>query len=228
MAIIAAFSLILGVGLVFWYTSTAETRAMSSMSPTSVYVVQTTIPAGTSAKDLGDAVKLTQLPAVAVQQGAITNLQVLGDKVTAAVLNPGEQVTSARFVNQGDLGGGGTVALPDGMSELSLRLDIQNAAGGTLQAGDEVGIYLTVMKQTSKVATKALVLRVASNPQQKSQVTGSQMIVLAVTPELAIRLVHSPSGVWLTRETDKSSTSVPSTVTDSNATGGNAAPTTTR
>jgi pilus assembly protein CpaB len=140
IAAIAAV-LLAGVGaiLVFAYVSAAEQRAMAALEPVEVFVVSEAVPAGTPAEAMVETVAVKSLPADAVVPGAVTDFAELSGLVTVTELQPGEQVLASRFADPS----AATVAVPEGMHEVSFLLDSQRVLGGNLTPGATVGVFVS-------------------------------------------------------------------------------------
>lgn len=166
-AVAACVLAAVGAVLLIGYVRGADSRAQAAEEQVQVLVVDSEILEGTSAERLRDQVSLTDVPARLVSPGALTDLADVAGRVTTAVLLPGEQLRSARFVVPSSLLPAGTVPKPDGMEEISLTLEPQRAVNGALRAGDRVSIFSTVSiagggSQTALVHGNVLVSRVSA------------------------------------------------------------------
>ncbi|MET3933134.1 SAF domain-containing protein [Arthrobacter sp. OAP107] len=135
---------IIGTVLLVSYVQNADKRAMAQTETESVYVVEEAVAAGTGIDKVAGAVVKKDVPKSAVASGAVTDLTDLGQRVTAVALVPGEQLLSSRMVDASSLLGPSRVAVPQGLQEITLKLPIERVVGGTLAAGDSVGIFLSV------------------------------------------------------------------------------------
>jgi pilus assembly protein CpaB len=135
---------IIGTVLLVTYVQNADKRALADTETETVYVVEKTIAAGTGVdKMAGDVVK-KEVPKLALASGAITDLSDVRQKVAAVTLMPGEQLLSTRLVEANSLLGPSRVQVPAGMQEITLKLPIEKVVGGTIAAGDTVGVFLSV------------------------------------------------------------------------------------
>ncbi|MDQ0690155.1 Flp pilus assembly protein CpaB [Arthrobacter sp. W4I7] len=121
---------------------------MAGTETSEVFVVQKAIPAGTPANEIGESVAKKSLPKSTLTEGTVTDLGVLGTKVTAVSLVPGEQLLFSRMVEADSFLGPSRVAVPEGMQELSIKLPIERVVGGKITAGDTVGIFIS-LEETS-------------------------------------------------------------------------------
>jgi pilus assembly protein CpaB len=138
------------------YARGADARAMAGLKTETVLVATGTIPAGTPATDLGTSVQSRELPAAAVVPGAVRDLAALGNRVTTAEMQPGEQLLASRFGAATSLLPPGTVAVPAGDEEISVQLDTERAVGGRLAAGDHVGVFLSMAMPDGSLTTHAV------------------------------------------------------------------------
>jgi pilus assembly protein CpaB len=142
-ALVACALAVAGALVLIAYVQGADARAQADQEPTSVLVVQARVPAGTEAALLGDSVRSVDIPARLVAADVVRDLAELGDQVSTADLLPGDQLQAGRFAGPASLLPAGTVAVPDGLQEVSVTLEPQRAAGGVLVAGDRVGVLVT-------------------------------------------------------------------------------------
>jgi len=146
---------IIGTVLLITYVQSADARAMAGTETSEVFVVQTAVPAGTAVSDLGGSVVKKPLPKSTITADSVTDLNTLGTKVTAVALVPGEQLLSSRMVEKESFLGPSRVAVPDGMQEISLKLPIERVVGGKINAGDTVGIFISLTETSNNGAGQA-------------------------------------------------------------------------
>ncbi|UKA56536.1 Flp pilus assembly protein CpaB [Arthrobacter sp. FW305-BF8] len=147
---------IIGTVLLVNYVQNADKRALADTETESVYVVEKTITAGTGINKAAGAVVRKEVPKLAVAAGAVTDLNQVGQKVAAVDLMPGEQLLATRMVDANALLGPARAQVPGGMQEISLKLPIERVVGGTLAAGDTVGVFLSVDDSTAKTGRTQL------------------------------------------------------------------------
>jgi pilus assembly protein CpaB len=128
---------------------------MAGTETTEVFVVQKAIPAGTPASGLNDSVTKKPIQKSTLAEGTVANLADLGSKVTAVSLVPGEQLVSSRMVDADSFLGPSRVAVPDGMQEISIKLPIDRVVGGKVNAGDTVGIFVSLQEGSGDAAAKS-------------------------------------------------------------------------
>ncbi|MGN7250724.1 Flp pilus assembly protein CpaB [Arthrobacter sp. SAFR-014] len=143
---------IIGTVLLVNYVQNADKRALADTETDSVYVVEKTITAGTGIDKAAGAVVRKEVPKLAVADGAVTDLNQVGHKVAAVDLVPGEQLLTTRLVDADALLGPTRVQVPTGMQEITLKLPIERVVGGTLTAGDTVGVFLSVEDSAAKAS----------------------------------------------------------------------------
>src|SRR5919205_443777 len=141
---------IIGTVLLVNYVQNADKRAMAGTETESVYVVEKTISAGTGIDKAAGAVVRKDIPKAAVAAGAVTDLNQVGQKGAAVDLMPGEQLLATRMVDADSILGPARVQVPTGMQEITLKLPIERVVGGTLTAGDTVGVFLSVDDSAAK------------------------------------------------------------------------------
>ncbi|MDN4642701.1 Flp pilus assembly protein CpaB [Arthrobacter sp. PsM3] len=214
------------------YVSNADRRAQEALDPVDVVVVDTPVPAGTRVEDLASHVRVRSIPAAAKADGALTSLEGSGGQVTSVALEPGEQVLASRLVDPSQQTTPGAVEVPDGMQELTILLPPESVVGGTLRAGDLVGLYVTQtdpaspqQASTQLVFDKVLVTAVqqaapsaGSGDKGTSAVpSGSSFVTLARNSTDSAKIILSArvGNIWLTKQTVKTPASVRTAVTTS-------------
>lgn len=228
---VAAAVLLASIGtltLLGWAKS-AEDRALAGERTLNVLVVMQDIAKGTRAEDLGTQVEMKRVPAKVKAAGSVDNVADLKGKVAAVDLVPGEQVVSTRFVEPEVLARQTGVEVPDGLQEVTIKLEPQRAVGGNLRPGDTVGLVASFEpfedvngsgtkspNETHLMLHKVLVTRVQAAPTTASRssgeddedrgpepVPGSDLLVtLAVDAPSVERIVFAQEfgRVWLTAE----------------------------
>ena len=164
---------IIGTVLLVSYVQNADKRALSGTETDSIYVVQKTIPAGTTADKIASMVTKKQVPKLALADNSVKDLATLGSKVTSVTLEPGEQLLSTRMVEQTAFLGPSRVQVPAGLQEITLKLPIERVAGGVLKAGDTVGIFLSLEQASAGADGKA------ASSLSKTQQTFHKVLVTA-------------------------------------------------
>ncbi|MGK3956918.1 Flp pilus assembly protein CpaB [Arthrobacter sp. R4] len=144
---------IIGTVMLVMYVQNADKRALADTETEAVYIVEKPVAAGTSTDKLAASVVQKEVPKLALASDTVTNLDDLGDKVTAVPLVPGEQLLSSRMVDANSLLGPSRVQVPAGMQEITLKLPIERVVGGILKAGDTVGVFISLDDATTNVAT---------------------------------------------------------------------------
>ena len=151
------------------YVQGADKRAMANTETSEVYVVQKEIAAGTAAANFGDSVVKKTVPKSTVASDSVTTLAELGQKVSAVGLVPGEQLLATRMVDPAQLLGPGRAPVPSGLQEVTVKLPIDRVVGGSLKAGDTVGVIIsyaandTVPDQTKLTFHQVLVTAVQNS-----------------------------------------------------------------
>jgi pilus assembly protein CpaB len=143
---------VIGTVMLLFYVQNADKRALANTETQTVYVVEKPIAAGTSADKLTGSVVKKEVPKLALASDTVTDLKDLGDKVTSVALVPGEQLLASRMVAANAFLGASRVQVPEGLQEITLKLPIERVVGGTVKAGDTVGIFVS-MSDASTSAT---------------------------------------------------------------------------
>ncbi|MGY2084380.1 Flp pilus assembly protein CpaB [Blastococcus sp. SYSU DS0539] len=237
IAAVAAL-LLAGAGAVVLlaYVQGADARALAGTETVQVLVVRTPVPIGTPAEELGAMVATELLPAKAVADGAVEDLEALAGRVTTVDLQPGEQLLAGRFAEPGDLRLPGTVPVPAGAAEVSVLLEPQRAVGGRLSAGDTVGVFVSLTQDaggaTHAVLHRVLVTQVQGAPPPADPAaegvetasagsaapTGSVMVTLALPAAEAEAVVFGAEHgtLWLSLEPEGTDTSGTEVITGTN------------
>ncbi len=149
VSLIAAILLVaLGTVALVKYVSTAEDRALAGEELVDVLVLDANVPAGTTATELQRFLRIESVPTKVQAAGALASLSEADGLVVAVDLVQGEQLTAGRLIDatefnalQARLGrGGGNVAVPEGLLEVTIPLDPIRTVGGTVRPGDLVGV----------------------------------------------------------------------------------------
>ncbi len=216
LAALAALLLALvGTVVLVAYVRGADARALEGVETVEVLVVDRPVPAGTPADQLADLVRTELLPAKAAAEGRVQDLAELAGRVADVDLQPGEQLLAARFSDPEDLAAPGTVAPPEGASEVSILLEPQRAVGGRLAAGDSVGVHVSLESRTHVLLHRVLVTQVQGAPAPAEAEDGTQtassggaapsaslLVTLGLRPEQAEAVVFAMENgtVWLSLE----------------------------
>lgn len=210
-AVAAGVLALLGILVLVLYAQGANDRAFDGAKLVPVVRVTQDVKAGTTATDLADQVEVVKLPDESVPSGALTGLDQVSGMSTNASLQAGEVLLKSRFAAPGDAAGGaGDNAVPKGLQEVTIALDAERSVGGTVKAGDTVGVIVTTEGGTNVVLNQVLVTKVQASlgGGDGAAVTGS-MVSVAVGALDAERLVHGQKWgvVWLTLQNADTDTS---------------------
>jgi pilus assembly protein CpaB len=208
------------VGLVSWANSTKDI-AEAAEAQTAVVIVDKLVPKGADAADIKAATHVGTVQQKALQPGALTSEDQIGNQVALSDLQPGDQLVKARL---------GAVAQSDDADKVSIAatFSAERAVGGTIEAGDTVGVYLSfepfdTNKAESDTTTPAKTPNtthlefhhvpvtnvqttedpVSNQEDGAAQVSSSNYIVtLALTPAQSERFVFATEfgHVWLSNE----------------------------
>lgn len=217
--IIGALALVLaavGGVLTFAYANGADQRALAELAPTRVLVVAEPIAAGTPAEAIAGSLAVEEIPAAAVVPGALTDLSALeAGQLATTDLQPGEQLLAVRFAAPEELPS--AVEIPDGMHQLTMRLDARRVLGGQIAAGDRVGVFVSradaAVAETHLILHKVLVTDVRGGPTVTEDEEGEEveqapadtlMVTVAVSAPDAERIVFASEYelIYLSLEAD--------------------------
>jgi pilus assembly protein CpaB len=135
---------VIGTIILFNYVQGADKRALANTETVDVLVVKQDVAAGTPADKLGDYVVTKSVPVAAVAEDRVADLASLGNKVTSVALVPGEQLLNSRLVDANSYLGPARVKVPAGLQEITFRLGIDRVVGGRVEAGDTVGVFISM------------------------------------------------------------------------------------
>ena len=223
---------IVGTMMLVNYVSQADRRAQASLEPVNVVVVDKSVPAGTRVEDLGAFIKVRSMPGAAKASDALSALDVTSGQVTSVGLEPGEQLLASRLIDPATLTTPGAVEVPAGMQEVTILLPPERVVGGTLRAGDMVGMFVTLENAenakifgTQLIFDKVLVTAVQQAPASDAQTQdgtsaipgGSTFVTFARNSNDSAKVILSADkgSIWLTKQSAKTP-SGPRTIVDTN------------
>ncbi|MFD1719932.1 Flp pilus assembly protein CpaB [Amnibacterium endophyticum] len=196
----------------------ADARALAGAEPVRAYVAARAVPKGTEGAAVRAFLEVREIPAAAAVEGRVTDLARLDGLVTNSRIEAGEQVLQARFSDPA-AAKAKAEQLPKGTQAVTVKLPIEQAVGGTLKAGDRVGVVITDGEALADaVAQQRLhdvpVLAVQAGAEvapsggkpADQQPADVQLITLALDGQDVTTLVWGQKWgtVWLSRETDES------------------------
>lgn len=222
-AILAVVLAVVGTVVLTGYVRGADARAAAGAELVRVYVVTKPIPEGTKAEKAAEMIGVKEIPQLAAVQGGVTDLADLAGTVSNVALVPGEQLLSDRWVDPADRDGKKAVALPEGMQEVSIALPVDHVVGGTIKAGDTVGVVVSATVKmppddkeipfTEQILHKVLVLAVQkgkSTPPADAASTAKEtydtiMVTLARPTDDVQKIVWGQEfgSIWLTIEPEE-------------------------
>lgn len=143
-ALAAVILAAIGVLLVVNYAQRADERALEGMQTEDVYVAVADIPEGTPSAQLTDFVEAQAIPTQFQVPGRITDLADLEGRVAQTQIGSGEQLQSRHFATPEQLRSRGDFELPEDaqdLHQLTIPLANPRALGGSIAAGDTVGVF---------------------------------------------------------------------------------------
>jgi pilus assembly protein CpaB len=222
----AAVIALIGAVLVLLYARGADSRAVAAASPTTVYVSNAVVPAGTSLKEAVRLQELTQTTVAArsLPAGALTTVDDTNSALVAlSDIPPGQYVLAAAFGEQAL----GQKALQVAAGKLAVSVQLADPArvGTFVTPGSYLTIFMTYQLKNLQTTAEAKVfndqdvkgtsvlldnIRViamgaASLTPPQPSATGEQqappapsfLVTLEVTPEQATRLIHGVNNFTL-------------------------------
>lgn len=137
----AAVLALVGTLVIVAYVRDADDRARSDVELVEVLVVEEPVEAGSRADEIRAAVGVSLVPAHAVVDNVVTDLDQLEGRVAAVDLVPGEQVLAPRFIDEIEFDIRPTLtSVPAGKHEVTVSLDPERAIGGQVAPGDTVAV----------------------------------------------------------------------------------------
>jgi Flp pilus assembly protein CpaB len=214
-AIVALVLAVVGGIVLYLYVRGADQRAQAGAELVEVYVVSEAIPAGSGAALVAERIEVDELPALAVLDDRVTDLEQIEGLVATADLLPGEQLIQARFVDPQTLAARGDVPVPDGLQEVTVALPVQRVVGGVVAPGSEVGILISVGQPsatTQFVFNRVLVTRVQggssylpASEEEDATPVSEIMVTFALSAADIEKIVwaaelqeEGTTGIWLT------------------------------
>lgn len=130
---------VIGTVALVGFVQDAKDEAIADEALVDVYVVDTLVPKGADPSTIKSSVSLERVPARLRQPSAITDLEAVGANVAATDLQPGDQLLAARLAPKPEV----VVGEVTDKVQVSARLSVERAVGGTLKPGDLVGVHLS-------------------------------------------------------------------------------------
>jgi pilus assembly protein CpaB len=209
-AVVATIVLAIGgVAALLVHAGNAEERAFDGAEMVKVLRVDEDVAVGASAQDVEASVELVELPAAAVPDGALRDLDGVAGQVTVTALVPGDLLLPAKF---GDEKGAAKGEMPEGLQRISVKIGQAPGVGGKLSKGDLVGVLANYGAQpdgrTGFIAEQVLVLAVDKGTLQDEAADTGLLVTLAVDGPTAAKISHASSfgTVWLTKQDKKTKT----------------------
>jgi pilus assembly protein CpaB len=140
--LLAVVLAVAGGALVITYARNADARAIAAESPTTVFVAQAVIPAGTTLKDAErlDLIAETAVAAKALPAGALETINADNNSLLAlSDVQPGEFLLSARFGTTPV--GAKAIEVPSGMLAVSVELSDPARVGTFVTPGTHIALY---------------------------------------------------------------------------------------
>ncbi|HAS09920.1 MAG TPA: Flp pilus assembly protein CpaB, partial [Acidimicrobiaceae bacterium] len=142
VGIIAAVVMaVVGTGVLVLYVQGAEDRALAGEELVRVLTISAPVPAGTPVEQLESLVEPEDVPEKVAPEGVISDLVSVSGLVTATDLVPGEVLLASRFVEEGGaVARTGSVAVPEGLLEVTFAMSQEQFVGGVPVPGNTVAL----------------------------------------------------------------------------------------
>ncbi|MDW8338008.1 MAG: Flp pilus assembly protein CpaB [Thermoleophilia bacterium] len=188
-------AIVLAAILLVVYLDRYRSRVAGENVPTPVLVANRLIPKGTpgSVVASGSMYKATELPAKAVEVGAISDPSYLAGRAAAVDIFPGAQLTAAHFAASDTQ----YVKSQIKGSERAISIDVDHVHGSLsqLQAGDTVDVYTNTGGAVKLLRANVKVLAV---PSQTGPSGGGNLVLRIHTKDAAaFAYAADNSRVWL-------------------------------
>lgn len=221
-AILAVLLAVAGGFAIYLYARGADARATASAEFVDAYLVVEDVPMGTPGAAIADFVEVSRVSKSALPDDAVTALEDVDGLVATTELLTGDILREGRFADPEDAAAG-TVAVPEGMQEVTVTLPVARAVGGEVNPGDYVGLVYSsntdTRANTTQVALteftfhRLLVTRVTAgrtlqttDEDSASEVDAFMVTFAATTPQIE-KIVYGAEqqedgfgGIWLTLE----------------------------
>lgn len=213
----AAVLALLGFAAVVLYAKGADDRALEGTETVTVLRVTQEVPMKTPVDQLGASVESVKIPKTAIVDGALSSLDSVSGQVTSTALVPGDQLTALKFAAEGKVKG--EITVPKGMQSFTIPLDAQRWVGGTVKAGDKVGVFTSYGNNDGKTANpinNLLVVKVDAVAAAEGAANVSSTLTLAAKTLDAEKIIHAIEfgKVWLSLQNADTDTSGGKTITD--------------
>jgi pilus assembly protein CpaB len=149
---------------------------------------------------MGTRVKLESIVRDSEAEGAVTDIKDLKGLVSGATLVPGEQLVRARFVDATAFRAtGASVEVPEGLSQITIKLDPERALGGVLTPGAKVGVTASFDSDSGAQAETHMILHdvLVTNVQANDDGSGSKTFSTSSGDKSDTKAGASPTGMVL-------------------------------
>lgn len=201
---------LVGMLLVFLYTSRVNAGAGRSAGTVTAYVATTDIPIGSGWETMAEEVDQESIPKALRPEDSITKPGDVGDATSVRTITKGEVLTRAQFSRSGG------IEIPQGQNAVSFDVTASQAVARYIQPGSKANIYATLKSlpgtdPAESAVTKLLLSNIsvlsnrpasASTEEEavKEPASGGEMLItVSVTPEQAEKLIFAKENgsLWL-------------------------------
>jgi Flp pilus assembly protein CpaB len=155
--LIGGVAAVLAAILLIVYLRSYRSSVNSGTRPMTVLVAKSLIPKGTAGNLIAQEslYQVTTVPRSQLKTLAISDPAALSDRIAAADIFPGQQLTQPDFTTEG--AGSVSSTLTGVQRAIAVPVDSTHGVAGTVQAGDHVDIYVAVNSTTQGPVLKLLV-----------------------------------------------------------------------
>ena len=142
--LIGGIAAVLAAILLIVYLHSYRSSVNSGTRPTSVLVAKSLIPRGTSGTLIAQQglYQVTTVPKDQLKDLAIADPAALNDRITAADIYPGQQMTQSDFTTEG------ANSIPSQITgakrAIAVPVDDVHGVGGQVQSGDHIDVYVAL------------------------------------------------------------------------------------
>lgn len=173
---------LLGTTAIFSYVNKVEANAVAGAEMVDVLVAAQRMPAGTSAASATKAklVQVGSLPRKSVPEGAITDLEQVGEQTLVGDVFAGEVLLKAKFADQAARTG--ALVIPKDKIAIAVELGDPQRVAGFVVPGSEVAIFATVAAAPPGTTTSTTDSAAADADRDYTSILLPRVSVIAVGP----------------------------------------------
>lgn len=220
--IVAAVLVVVAIGLVLYYVSTADDRAREDVEETEVLVAAEPIPEGTTGQVALDNgwIEFQGRTNDSIPDNAVRNTDELAELVAPASISAKQIITTDSFISAGRAVSGGALVGqipqeddddPSPRQAVAVALDAEKTVSGNVLPGDVVNVIATTTNAEGATVSDFLLEKapVIGVPTTTATVEGEEgapaaatgTVILSIAPDDVLRLVTAKNAgftLWMT------------------------------